>query len=129
VVDPVLRAWELDAALKHDHPYVLRFRYVGPEIVDRNPTPGVLQPPTGVIAVTGFPPTVRVCPEEYPPPPSGLAVKPGSNVEAMFEKWSHYKEVQRDLANTANFCLTALFGEEQTQDRRGNVDRRGILTP
>jgi hypothetical protein len=29
VVEPVLRAWELDAALTLDNPEVLRFRYLG----------------------------------------------------------------------------------------------------
>ena len=43
VIEPLLRAWELDVALKYDDPDVLRFAYLAPHIIDRNPTPGATQ--------------------------------------------------------------------------------------
>ena len=141
MVEPVLRAWELDAALKNE-PGVLRFVYLRPEMVDvylrpemvdRNPPPGVVTPHTGRISVTGWPPTVRVGRGEYPAPPSGLAI--GSEVTAMFDKWSRYKAGQGELADTANFCLTALEGKEKEKDKRKKaaakfrISRKRVLDP
>ena len=106
VVEPELRAWEFDAALKNDNPDALRFVYLRPEIVDRNPMPGVghvrgvsMSFSVGkVIPRLGF--------NEYPAPPSDLAI--GIEVAAMFDSWSRYKAQQIPLGPMADFCLTVL---------------------
>jgi hypothetical protein len=121
VVEPFLRAWELDAALTHDSPDVLRFVYLRSEIIDRNPPPGAVQPGTGGLSVRGEDVTFRTHLEEYSSPPSGLAVEPGCEVAAMFDKWTRYKAGEAELADTANFCLTALEGKEKRKGRRAKA--------
>jgi hypothetical protein len=128
VVGPVLRAWELDAALNHDHPDVLRFFYVGAEILDRPPQPGsaVLYTQTGNYRIFGGEVTMRMVLNEYPSPPSeGLAVEPGSEVEAMFDIWSRYKAGRARLGDTSDFCRGALEkgGGRQAAADRYKIDR------
>jgi hypothetical protein len=103
IVEARLGAWELDVALKNDDPGVLRFHYLRP--VDRNPTPGVAH-------LRGFRITIELGKLVHhvglAAPPVGLAVRPGSDVEAMFDEWCDYKAGRANLGHTANFCLTAL---------------------
>jgi hypothetical protein len=128
VVEPFLRAWELDAALTRDNPDVLRFVYLRPEIVDRNPPPGsaVLYPQTGQYTLRGHEPTLRLGLKEYPAPPSGLTISP--EVAAMFDRWSRYKAGQALLGDTADFCRGALErgGGRQAAADHYRIDRSVI---
>ena len=131
VVGPVLRAWELDAALTRDNPDVLRFAYRRALIEDRPPPqkPGVVQLAAGVVEVHSFAQaSIRLSLSAYPAPPSGLTVKPGSEVEAMFDKWSRYKACQAELGNTADFCRGALedAAPEQGARREEMLEARGV---
>jgi hypothetical protein len=120
VVEPVLWAWKLDAALKHDG-NALQFVYQHAVVTDRVPPPGsAAGVSAGRAMVRGMATAVH---GQYPAPPSGLTVKPGSEVQAMFEKWSRYKAGQAELADTANFCLTALEGKDKTKGRRTKAER------
>jgi hypothetical protein len=108
VVEPFLRTWELDACLRLDDPKALRFVYLRPDIVDQDPPPGTLLAPftVAVGAVIDAVSVKRL--DQYPAPPSGLAVEPGSDVEAMFKVWGQYKAGQARLGDTADFCRGAL---------------------
>jgi len=123
VVEPILRAWELDAALEHDNPDVLRFVYLAPKIIDRDPTPGVARiEPVSVRLKMG---DLAVCLDlgEYPAPPAGLVVR--SDVAAMFDRWRRYKAGQALLGDTADFCRGALEqgGGRQAAAERYQIDR------
>lgn len=126
VVESFLRAWELDAALTRDNPDVLRFVYLRPEIVDRNPPPGsaVLYPQTGQYVLKGHEATLCLGLKEYPEPPSGLTISP--EVAAMFDRWSRYKVGQALLGDTADFCRGAL---ERGVGRQSAADHYGIDRP
>jgi hypothetical protein len=121
VVEPYLRAWELDAALKNDNPDALRFVYVRPEILDRNPTPGVAHIQGMSLNFSIGKVTPRLGFSEYPAPPSGLAV--GFEVTAMFDRWSRYKAGQALLGDTADFCRGAL---EKGGGRQAAAEHYGI---
>jgi hypothetical protein len=123
VVEPLLRAWELDAALTRDNPDVLRFVYRRAKIVDRNPTPGVMvmHAESGHFVLTGHEATLHLT-LEYPAPPMGLAVE--HMVAAMFDRWSRYKAGQALLGDTANFCRDAL--EKSAGGRQAAAARYSI---
>jgi FAD/FMN-containing dehydrogenase len=108
VVQPVLNAWELDAGLKND-PGALRFVYLRPEIVERNPPPGsaVLHAQTGDYVLFGEEVALRWNRNEYPAPPAGLVVS--TEVDAMYDRFSRYKAGQVPLGPMADFCRT-VFG-------------------
>jgi hypothetical protein len=124
VVEPFLRAWELDVGLRLDDPEALRFMYLRADIVDRDAPPGTIPAPSSLAVGAVFDAVAVRRFDHYPPPPSGMAIMPGSDVEAMFDKWSRYKANQAELADTANFCLTALEGMQKTKDRRGKSAKK-----
>jgi hypothetical protein len=95
----------------------------------------VLYTQTGDVLILGEELTLRLVLNEYPAPPSGLAVESGAEVEAMFDKWSRYKAGQAELPDTANFCLTALEGKEKQKDKRKKaaaqfrISKKRVLDP
>ncbi len=108
-IEPLLRAWELEAALKHDNPDVLRFDYLAPDIIDMNPTPGVAQIRDPVRVRFRRPEEpVSVNLGRYPEPPLGLFVGPDDVAAAMFRRWSNYVKDRTRLGDAANLCLTLL---------------------
>ena len=123
VIEPFLRAWELDAALTHDSPDVLRFIYRSSKIIDRSPPPGAVGLESGDVLVLGEDLNIRMDLEVYPPPPSGLAMMLGSDVEAMFYQWSFYKAGRAPLGHMANFCRTVLEkGQRSAAAKKYGID-------
>jgi len=109
VVDPFLRAWELEVDLR-DTGDRFRFVYQTAEIVDRNP------PATGDVAVTlgrgtialaGMDVVVHVGRSEWPEPPQDIAVSPDADV--LWRRWRRYRaEKQESLLAAAYWALTVL---------------------
>jgi hypothetical protein len=122
IVEACLRSWEADVALKNDDPGVLRFHYLRPEIVDPNPTPGVAH-------LRGFLITInrgKLLPYVgIGAPPAGMAM--GPEAAEMFDKWRRYKAGKAELADTANFCRTALKGKMKFGISEGMLRRLGQL--
>jgi hypothetical protein len=118
-IEPLLRAWELEAALKHDNPDVLRFDYLAPDIIDTNPTPGVAQvrDPAWVTFRRPEEP-VSVNLGGYPEPPEGLFVGPEDVAAAMFRRWSNYVKDRTRLGDAANLCLTLLEGSTLATNKK-----------
>jgi hypothetical protein len=123
MVEPLLCAWELDAALRHDHPDVLRFAYLEPKIIDRNPAPGVLHAQRFSNTTSFGQPTLQQVLREYPAPPVGLIVRPGDVAAAMFDRWSHYVRHHKNrLGDAAHVCLTLL--EDSTKEEEGKKENK-----
>jgi hypothetical protein len=121
-LEPYLRAWELDAALRHNDPDVLRFEWLRSCIIDRNPTPNTLYVPVLRNEPIAFEATLSVEFKAYPELPKDLAVKQHA-VSAMFDRWSRYKTGQALLGDTADFCRGAL---EQGCGRQAAADRYSV---
>ena len=111
VVEPYLRSWEMDAALR-GHPDEFRLKFDRSVIVDRNPTPGVV----------GLAATIRagetdISGNSY----RGQALSPNrrlgwtlnSNdreVVTLFNRFERYLNRREPLPSMAYFCLTVLEG-------------------
>jgi hypothetical protein len=102
VVEPYLRAWEIQAFLRHvakhnDFQQPLVFQFDGVDIA--NPVPG---PPIVIQASTGQ----GFFYGEYPSPPHGFEASP--NVRAMWLRWQEYQAGRESLPSMAYFCLTVV---------------------
>jgi hypothetical protein len=121
VVEPVLRAWKLDAALEHDG-NALQFVYQHAVVIDGNLPPGsAVGFAAGRATARGMGTTVL---RQYPAPPAGLVVRPDSDVEDMSKKWLQYKAGEARLADTANFCRDALEkGQPSAAEKKYGIER------
>ena len=118
-VEDFIRGWELDAALARG-PGVFKLRFDKSDIVDRNPTPGVIRVrvnPIGV-AVSLSQPHATVSPRDFPKPPS-TGLTPSPDVESMFFRYAGYREGREPLATMAYFCLDVLLAT--TGKRKGRL--------
>ena len=125
VVEPLIRAWEIDAGLRHS-PGEIQFVFETVEIVDRNPTTSgvVVHVPTAQLTIQGYPPTVHMTRGDYPQPPTDLAVN--SDVEVMYFRYGLYREGMDTLAAMANFCLTVLEASAKGGQRSAAAKKYAI---
>lgn len=114
-VEPFLRAWSLDAALRYG-PRSLEFEFERGQLVDRNPTPGVhtLIAEPATFAVRIGKPGLTLGLSAFPPPPPGMSFDP--LVSLMFDRYTLYRDGGTTLADAANFCLTVLEKDAGTRD-------------
>lgn len=117
-IEEYIRNWELYACLEN-WPESFRLKFHKAEIVDRNPTPGVLHirgSLTGEASkisgklVLGF--------RNFPSPPSGIRID--ADVQTMFERYINYRQKQEPLPGTAYYCLTTL--ENMTEKIKRNKE-------
>jgi hypothetical protein len=110
-VEPVLRAWELDADLWRGRGE-LRFQYEDAELVDRTPpVPGtvrgyVLAAEAADVLVAIATASMSVTRRTYPPPPRNFTITP--DVETLWLRYQGYLEGREPLLAMAYFCLTVL---------------------
>ena len=118
-VEDFIRGWELDASLARG-PGAFKLRFDKSDIVDRNPTPGVIhaRPHPIRVAVSLSQPQITVSPRDYPQPPS-TRLTPSPDVESMFVRYAEYREGREPLATMAYFCLDVL--RASTGKRRGRL--------
>lgn len=109
-VEPFLRSWELDTALREGRSEI-RFEYVRPEIVDRNPPPP--SPPGTPVRITATATmnteatlVRRIIKRAYPTPPQAFVASP--DVETMWYRYEGYQKGREPLGAMAYFCLTLL---------------------
>jgi hypothetical protein len=104
LVEPHLRAWELDADLSYGRP-LFRFRFTGSSIVNRAAPPGIhdLRINATVEASTAV--ALQVTRTAYPQPPvTALVVTP--EVEILRDRWDRYARGGDRLLTMAYYCLT-----------------------
>lgn len=103
-VEPYLRAWEIQAALRggiHD----LQFEYDKAEIIDRDPTPGIVELSGNSLLSLTSSATLAVLRNKYPSPPSNFQIKP--DIESIWLRYRRYREGSGEpLQSMAYFCLT-----------------------
>jgi hypothetical protein len=123
VVEPFLRAWELDVGLRYG-PRALEFDYKRGQVIDRRPTPGVhalLAEPMNL--KLSFPtPKVTVGFTTFPAPRGGMASDPV--VDLMFNRYVLYRDSGASLGDAANYCLTFLeksAGGRQAASRKFSI--------
>ena len=109
VIDPYLRAWELDVAL-HLGRQEIKFIYEDAEVIDRNPpppgSPQAIQL-SGIALATSFgTATLTVARREYPLPPKHFRVNP--DVDTLWHRFDGYNQGREPLLAMAYFCLTLL---------------------
>jgi len=109
VVDPYLRAWEIDAALSLGRGEI-RFIYEDGKVVDRNPPlpgePQVLEiSSTGHLHFSGTA-TIHVTRKQYPKPPKTFKVSP--DVQTLWHRYEMYLDGKEPLLSMAYFCLTVI---------------------
>lgn len=106
-VEPFLRAWELDMALRYG-PNSLEFVYERPVIIDRKPSAGarVLSAEAACFAAAFC--DVKMCVgfAIFPLPTSEL--RRDDIVELMYGRYALYGEGRTLLGDAANFCFTAI---------------------
>ena len=106
VVEPFLRAWELQSAL-FSAADKFEFAFQNSEVIDRRPTPGVLHAQGIEVKSPNIASvSVRVSRASYPGPPVGLACD--DNVDLMLIRYCEWCEGRRSLGEAAYFCLTVL---------------------
>lgn len=124
-VDPFLRAWELDVALRYRRQEIT-FEYVAARVIDRKPpSPGAPQ----VIALAGIvslemfgTARLTVAHRNYPPPPVGFLVSP--DVETLWRRYEGYLNGREPISSMANFCLT--LAEYRGGSRKGAAMFLGV---
>jgi hypothetical protein len=108
-VQPYLRAWELDAALRFGHREI-GFEFRDADVIDRDPPPPgtaqVICPKPAVATATVGEVTLHFTRREYPEPPEGFVVS--ADVETMWHRYLGYLEGREPFISMAYFCLTVL---------------------
>ena len=111
VVEPILRAWEVDAGLRLAKAEV-RFQFESAELIDRTPVPsGTVSAPHAQLTLIGHAPTVvtlstHVTRQAYPAPPGDFRITP--DVETLWHRYQGHLRGQEPLLAMAYFCLTVL---------------------
>lgn len=109
-IEPILRAWELDAAIRGSF-YGLKFVFDKAEIIDRTPiVPGQTRIVTSVGALCMdailCSATVRVGKAKYPDPPLTFRLTP--DVESLWLRYKAFIDGREPLLAMAYVCLTIL---------------------
>jgi hypothetical protein len=107
IVDPFVRAWEIDAALRRGR-RECRFEFDRPEMIDRNPEPGVAIAYLGsmTLRATGTVRWAKVIATTYPAPPDGFMAS--QDVQALMLHFEAVVAGRERLVDAAYFCLTVL---------------------
>ena len=116
VVEQYVHRWEFSAGLARG-PGAFRLKYREPEIVDLEPTPGVVEIggiSRHAIRAGG---EISITYSEYPPPPVEICVSP--NVQSMYDRFMKYHDRMEPLPSVAYFCVTVLDQESARLSGKG----------
>jgi hypothetical protein len=105
VVDPRLRAWELDVALRQGR-RAMHFVYQNAHIIDRDPPPPgasqvIMTTSVGSLEMIGEA-TLTLIPRHYPAPPERFIVSP--DVETLWRRYEGYVQGHEPLPGMAYVC-------------------------
>ena len=109
VVDPLMRGYELHAAILGGGLPEVTLKFVRADIVDRNPPPAghyVLQAGTGGVLITGGTVTMLVTRRSYPQPPTRFSASP--DVEILWRRYQAHRRGAESLTAMAYFSLTVV---------------------
>jgi len=129
VVEPVLRAWEVDADLRWNRGE-LRFEFDAADIVDRSPRlRGIIHGHAhvllGVAAISAVGTvSVHVTRAHYPEPPGAFRLNP--DAESILLRYQGYRDGREPLLSMAYFCLTVLeanAGSRRSAARKYRIER------
>ena len=106
VLEDYIREWEFVAGLRRG-PNCFKLKFDRAEIVDRKPTPGVVNI-SGTIrsGVPTLSARATIMLRSYPPPPSAIKITP--DVQTMWDRYMGYRQGREPLASMAYFCLDVL---------------------
>lgn len=102
-IEPAIRSWELAANLDAN-PGDFELKYTRADIIDRAPTPGIVEVQLTSVVAVGATCSMIVEKGSYPSPDFGLGVN--VDVEAMQARWVNYRREKDTLPGIAYFCLT-----------------------
>ncbi len=102
---PFIRSWELQANLERG-PGEFELAFQKAEIVDRRPTPGVVELQSIGIVMTVGTAKITVDRGRYPNPAPHLRVD--EDVESMNHRYTNYRRGKETLPAIGYFCLTVL---------------------
>lgn len=117
-VEPTLRAWEADAALRWGRDK-LRFKFTNADIIDRTPLPpgtvrGIVATASGMAITTGTA-LVHVGRSNYPDSPGRFRLN--GIAQEIFDHYNRYLNGRAILTVTAYYCLTVLQREANSKQR------------
>lgn len=115
LVDPYVDGWTAHAALQ-EGPGQFGLEFKESEIVDRQPTPGVVHVPLKKFKFTGYPPSIHMSRGRFPAPPRQFSLSP--DVKSMIHRYSEHKMGREPLLSMANFCLTVLEASAANSDTK-----------
>lgn len=119
-VEPLLGAYELNAAILAGGTPQIRFQFVRADIVDRNPplpgSPQVIHVGPAVLRFSAPPVTVHVTRRSYPEPPARFSVS--SDVEILWSRYQAHRRGEESLTSMAYFCLTVVEASVGPGNRR-----------
>ena len=104
-IQPFIQQWELRASLESG-PGTFALRFKHPEVIDRNPTPGVISVSARPVSVnfTASSPAILVS-RQYPRPPSERRMDIGNpDVQTMLNRYLGYRQGREPLPSMAYFC-------------------------
>lgn len=107
VVEPFLRAWEIDADL-NGNIGTIRFSFLGADVVDRNPpllgTPQVISAGAAAAAFASVRAAAHITRRLYPTPPESFRAT--SDVTQAYSRWRGFRAGHEPLQSMAYFVLT-----------------------
>ena len=123
-VEPYIRSWELDAGLSRQ-PGNFKLTFDRPEIIDRNPTPGIVSVGAYFRSGTSSLSVSATVTRSYPQPPTGITLESEDpDVQTMYARYEGYCQRREPLASMAYFCLTML--EIRCRGRQNAANTYGI---
>ncbi len=111
VVEPILRAWEVDADLRLTRGE-LRFKFEGADIIDRSPAPPGVTHGCAYMVLPGLmvsgigTVSLHVDRARYPEPPGTFRLDP--DAESILLRYHGHLDGREPLPALAYFCLTIL---------------------
>lgn len=128
MVEPVLRAWEVDADLRRGDRGGFRLKFDGANIIDRSPAPlGTVRAhflaTLGEVTLSGRA-SFHVTRARYPEPPGPFRLTP--DAESLWLRYRGYLDGREPLLSMAYFCLTVLeimAGDRQAAARTYRIKK------
>lgn len=136
-VDPFLRAWEVETALRCTGPKI-GFVFEDSTLIDRDPPgpgePQIVRMSAASVLATTMDPTVVVNSETYPSPPKLFRLSP--DADTLWHRYRMYLEGRETLLSMAYFCLSLLEWRENNREQASKkygiqkkvLDRLGCWT-
>jgi hypothetical protein len=128
VVEPILKAWELDSFLNGGHKSFW-FKFLKSQIVDRDPIlqsgSKVLHVQTGRLTLTGGTVTIHITKRSYPNPSHTLCYS--ADVKSLEKRYEGYLKGREPLLSMTYFCLSLLVstaGDRKLASKKYQIEEK-----